>query len=644
MAVLFVALLWMLRTCAYRYRWLFGGTVSLFLLVLGSTVTQIQWDKINCDWSSEKKVYRGVVQETPVEKEKVMVCKVKTEDRQVLLSVYKDSLSQTLQSGDNILFYGKIRSPHNAGNPYEFDYASYLLRKQISGTAYVYAGYWRVMDKPRVLGIKQQALACRDKIVGCYRQWGFKGEEFAVLSALTVGYKEELSDELRESYSVAGISHVLALSGLHVGILWFLLGYMLRPFCRNRAMRILKWIVVTLLLWSFAFVAGLMPSVVRAVIMCMLVELGTLGGKRGKPLNILAIAAFSMLLYSPFYLFDVSFQLSFMAVLAISLCYKEFYRIRFIRNRFLRYIWRTTIVSVVAQLGTAPLVMYYFSGFSLYFLLANLLVAPLIPVIIYLALLAFVFAPVAELHHCILFMLEEVIKCLNWGTWTISRLPSAFIDSLYLSSLEVCLLYAFFMLGLYYWSTGSRKALIKVFAGINMILVLLLYIHFPRATVPSIVFYNLHNCAAVHFIEADNSSYLCSDRKDSTYIYMKNIAETYWKRKKMPIPHLLLSDYEGRNVWSHKGIVHWRGMNICMVTDGYWRNKSATNLLDIDYMYLCKGYKGEIAPLQKLFHIKRIVLDASLGDYKSKAYKEECKTLGLDYIDISEKGSFRILL
>ena len=129
----------------------FGGTVSLFLLVLGSTVTQIQWDKINCDWSSEKKVYRGVVQETPVEKEKVMVCKVKTEDRQVLLSVYKDSLSQTLQSGDNILFYGKIRSPHNAGNPYEFDYASYLLRKQISGTAYVYAGYWRVMDKPRVL-------------------------------------------------------------------------------------------------------------------------------------------------------------------------------------------------------------------------------------------------------------------------------------------------------------------------------------------------------------------------------------------------------------------------------------------------------------------------------------------------------------
>ncbi len=288
--------------------------------------------------------------------------------------------------------------------------------------------------------------------------------------------------------------------------------------------------------------------------------------------------------------------------------------------------------------------MYYFSGFSLYFLLANLLVAPLIPIIIYLALLAFVFASAAGLHHYILFVLEEVIKCLNWGTWTISRLPSAFIDSLYLSSLEVCLSYGLFILGLYYWANRCRRALIRVFAGINVILALLFYIHLPHTTTPSIVFYNLYNCAAVHFIEADNSSYLYSNRKDSTYVYMENIGETYWRREKMPTPYLLLSDYEDKRVWSHEGIVHWKGMNICMVTDGYWHNKSATNLLNIDYMYLCKGYKGKIAPLQKLFRIKKIVLDASLSDYKSKAYKEECKTLGLDYIDISEKGSFRILL
>ena len=644
MAVLFAALLWMLKTSAYRYRWLFGGTVGLFLLVLGSMVTQIQWNQVNCEWVPEKKMYQGVVLEPPVAKEKTMVCKVKTEHKQILLYVYRDSLSQALQSGEHILFYSEIHPPHNAGNPYEFDYASYLLRKQISGTAYVYAGYWHIMDRPRVLSVKQQALACRDKIVGYYRKWGFKGEEFAVLSALTVGYKEELSDELRESYSVAGISHVLALSGLHVGILWFLLGRVLRPFCRNQTMRILRWIVVTLLLWSFAFVAGLMPSVVRAVIMCMLVELRALGRRRGQPLDILAIAAFSMLLYSPFYLFDVSFQLSFMAVLAISVCYTELHRLWFIRNRVLRYVWGIAEVSVAAQLGTAPLVMYYFSGFSLYFLLANLLVAPLIPIIIYLALLAFVFAPVAGLHHYILFVLEEVIKCLNWGTWTISRLPSAFIDSLCLSSLEVCLFYGFFILGLYYWANRSRRALIRVFAGINVILALLFYIHLPHTTTPSIVFYNLYNCAAVHFIEADNSSYLYSNRKDSTYVYMENIGETYWRREKMPTPRLLLSDYEDKRVWSHEGIVHWKGMNICMVTDGYWHNKSATNLLNIDYMYLCKGYKGKIAPLQKLFRIKKIVLDASLSDYKSKAYKEECKTLGLDYIDISEKGSFRILL
>ena len=123
-----------------------------------------------------------------------------------------------------------------------------------------------------------------------------------------------------------------------------------------------------------------------------------------------------------------------------------------------------------------------------------------------------------------------------------------FIDSLYLSSLEVCLLYAFLC-----WDCiieyRKQESVDKGICRNKYDSGTFALHSFSRATVPSIVFYNLHNCAAVHFIEADNSSYLCSNRKDSTYIYMKNIAETYWKRKKMPIPHLLLSDYEGRNVW-----------------------------------------------------------------------------------------------
>lgn len=644
MAVLFVLLVWMVKSCAYRHRWLFGVTVSLFLLVLGSTVMQIQWGKVACRWSPERKMYQGVVLETPVEKEKTMACRVEVEDKQILLYVHKDSLARTLQSGSGILFYSEIRPPHNAGNPYEFDYASYLLRRQISGTSYVYAGYWHVLDKPRVLSLRQKALACRDRIVACYRGWGLEGEELAVLSALTVGYKEELSEELRVAYSVAGVSHVLALSGLHVGILWLLLSFVLRPLNRSVTLRVLKWGIVTLLLWSFAFVAGLMPSVVRAVIMCMLVELSTLKGRKVKTQNTLAVAAFFMLLYSPFYLFDVSFQLSFMAVLAISLCYKRMYQLWLVRNRFLRYVWGVATVSVAAQLGTAPLVMYYFSGFSLYFLLANLMVAPLIPMIVYLALLAFVCMPFAGLHHYVLLALESAVKCLNQSAWVISRLPSALIDSLYLSSWEVCLLYVLILLGLYYWKTKERRALLGFFAGINVVLAVLFYTRLPRKNSPSVVFYNVRDCAAVHFIEADNTSYLCSDRKDSTYMYMANVAETYWKREKMPVPHLLLSDFKDKSVWSHEGIVRWKGVNICMMTDGYWRNKSVENLLDIDYMYLCKGYKGKIAPLQKLFHIKKVVLDASLSDYKSKAYKEECESLGLDYIDMSEKGSFRILL
>jgi competence protein ComEC len=102
--------------------------------------------------------------------------------------------------------------------------------------------------------------------------------------------------------------------------------------------------------------------------------------------------------------------------------------------------------------------------------------------------------------------------------------------------------------------------------------------------------------------------------------------------------------YPPKDVWRQDSIYHYKGLNICVLADNHWQGKSVGRLLDIDYMYLCKGFKGRIAPLQKLFRIRKIILDTSLGDYRLNLLKEECRRLGLDYIDLSPKGSYRILL
>lgn len=174
-------------------------------------------------------------------------------NRMILVYIMKDSLSVNLRCGDHLNFYTRISTPEREVIPGEFDYAAYLFRQQISGTAVIFPGYWQWTGKKSALTWKQRTGVWREKILNSYRKWGFSGDEFAVLSALTVGYKEELSEDLRETYQVAGVSHILALSGMHIAVLWGLLCWILRPLDRSCLLRWVKCGIIVLLLWTFAF-------------------------------------------------------------------------------------------------------------------------------------------------------------------------------------------------------------------------------------------------------------------------------------------------------------------------------------------------------------------------------------------------------
>lgn len=227
-------------------------------------------------------------------------------------------------------------------------------------------------------GFRQQALLVRELVVRRYEEWGLDGDVLAVVSALTVGDKSDLTPELKATYSASGASHVLALSGLHIGILAGILTLLLYPLRLFPLGRSLTGVLTVLLLWAFAFLSGLSASVVRAVTMFSLYVGASffLEGRFSGFLS-LSLAAFLMLLYRPFYLFDVSFQLSFLAVWGILLFYPVFSGWLPAGCRRIRWLWNTLSVSMAAQLGTLPFVLFYFGAFPTYFLLANLLVTPL---------------------------------------------------------------------------------------------------------------------------------------------------------------------------------------------------------------------------------------------------------------------------
>ena len=472
-------LLWvlgyLLKDSSYKGRWVFGVGVTCFMFLVGTVLVDCAWRKVKVDWAQEKQVYRGFLLETPLEKPKTYQCRVRISDKDVLLYLAKDSLSSSLRIGDEIWVSARMESPRNQENSQDFDYARYLYYKGVTGVAYVPADAWKRIGANSALPIKQKALQFREYLMAKYRQWGIGEKQMPVLSALTLGYKGDLDKEIRHMYSVAGISHVLALSGMHIGIIWFLLSGFLRFLTKGR-LKFLGWCLITVVLWAFAFMVGLEASVVRAVVMCMLMGLGQLAGSKPLSMNTLSVAAFFMLLYQPFYLFDIGFQLSFVAVASILIFYPMIRGRVVAHNRIVRGLWKIVAVSVAAQLGTAPLAMYYFSSFSLYFLLANLVVAVLLPLILCVSVLMVLSASFMGVHVWVVKGLNGLVNVLNGVAGWTGSLPYASLSLSVLSLAEVVLAYVLLGVGYMYWKTRRRQWLIKMLTALVCLLSVRLYL------------------------------------------------------------------------------------------------------------------------------------------------------------------------
>ena len=230
---------------------------------------------------------------------------------------------------------------------------------------------------------KKQPNALQEHLYGRLVAAGLRGDELATVGALTLGYKEELGKELRRHFQASGAAHVLAVSGLHTGIIygvliWLLtLGGHVKPRYENRAGRWTISMLIISVMWFYAWLTGMTPSVVRAVLMVSIFEVGRMAYRQAISLNTIAAAAVLILLVKPTDLWSVSFQLSFAATAAIVILMSAFRHLVISKYRSLNYLTGILLVSIAAQLGTLPLTMYYFGQMSNYFLLTNLIVLPL---------------------------------------------------------------------------------------------------------------------------------------------------------------------------------------------------------------------------------------------------------------------------
>ena len=433
--VVVIAMVGVYMVCSVPWRIVYGGLSLIQFLLLGVVCYSLSRDSVSYEWPSGESVYEARVVDALRKRTRSSQCVMRVNAmkdsvswipvrRKVFVYMAPTVATDSLLPGDLVYFRGKVRPPHNFTDDLDFDYARYVTMQGASGVTYLSDTQWKSAGRMD-LTLRERLLRLRLIFQKRYMHTAFSDDALGVLAALTLGDKRSLSEHTRAAYADAGAAHILALSGLHVGVIYAILAFVMRGVVRRRSMRWVCELFIVAALWAFALMVGFSASVVRAVLMCMLYIIARWVSRDTSSLNVLVLAAFAMLLIRPFYLFDVSFQLSFMAMVAILwlMPYVE----AFLRSeRFPRlFVYPAGIigVSLLAQLGTFPLSLYHFGTFPTYFLLTNLVVIPYMYVVL---LLTFIWwagvllgMPLADmlgqlLQHLTLWMNEGVAHVAQW--------------------------------------------------------------------------------------------------------------------------------------------------------------------------------------------------------------------------------------
>ncbi len=422
-----------------RFPYVQSFAVCVCTLMLGWLVMERQQESLRVEWPHSEVVYEAVVISDPVEKPKTMAMDLLLagSGRKIKCYIYKDERSRGLRIGDGLKLQSAIK-PNREWRSGNFSYKRHLEIRDFTGSTYVAGWKWQhaqvsLRDVSRLERTRLFFLKLRSRLLSRLRDEGGGGDSFAVVAAMGLGDKSSLSKELRDVYSVTGGAHVLALSGLHLGIIYMLLSWLIV----GRRWRNVSLLVIILSIWAFVFLVGLSTSVVRSAIMLSVYALMSLGHRDKMSVNTLAFTAIVMLLVNPLSLFDVGFQMSFAAVGSILLLLPLFEEMApmqvLLVHPVLKWLMTMMAVSCAAQLGTAPLIAYYFGRFSTYFLLTNLVVIPAVTLILYLSVAVLL---VPSLLHLLLY----IAGLLNLILGKIATFPGASVE-IHPSLLQTLLVY-----------------------------------------------------------------------------------------------------------------------------------------------------------------------------------------------------------
>lgn len=436
--LLFILLIILLKT-DYKNQYWFGVLLFCILFLFG-----IAWQQKRQFSPIEIKsgTYLARVEEIPSRKSKSYQTPLfLPENKQRILAYISLKVDrEKLIPGQMLFIKGEPEPIQCQGNPYEFDYKTFLARKEIGHTLFLPVNNIYFIQNGEKCTIQNRARRTRQLLLSHLNSYINTPNVMHLIAAIALGDRTNLESETKHNFSASGAMHILAVSGLHVGILFLIVDSVFRFLKKEKWGTNLYLILTLTTLWLYAFITGLSPSVLRATTMFSFVVIGMHLGRNISIYNSLAASAFFLLLYNPGLLFEIGFQLSYIAVISIVFFQPYLYQLFYFKFPLFDKIWALLCVSFAAQLGTAPLCIYYFHQFSSYFWLTNIFVIPLLFGLLYLVVGFFVTGFLPFLSKTFSLLLTYFGKLLIVITQIVSDLPYAILDKLYIQVIDVILL------------------------------------------------------------------------------------------------------------------------------------------------------------------------------------------------------------
>jgi len=565
-----------------------------------------------------------------IQNDSFILCKGK-----LLLYFSKDSLAQQLHYGDKICINKKLQLIKNGGNPGEFDYEQYAIFQQTLYNVFLKEQDWIKLDETHINPFRQFIFSTKQHILSVIRKNVSDDKNISgVAEALLIGYTNDLDKETVQAYINTGVVHIIALSGMHLGLLYLILVWIFDQIPIIKRSRLIKAIAILSCLWIFAFLTGGSASVFRSVIVFTCITIGRAFDKKSPIYNSLAASAFILLCYDPYFLWDVGFQLSYLTVIGIIIFQQPIYHWFYIRNKWLDKLWRMMALTLAAQILTFPICIYYFHQLPLLFLITNVVALPLSTIILFAEIFLMAFGWIPYLGN-------YLGKIIYWFTWLmnkcifkISSLPFSVVDNLSISLLSTCLLYLFVLFVCAWLMNKNKRLLYFSMVSLLFFAILLDYNIWTTTEQKKLIVYNIPQHQSIDFVDGNQYQFIA----DSSLLANVSLQDFHCKPTRILLRINKRTD-SLLSVFTADNLYQFNDKRILLI-DKPLNFEPAPQKINVDIIVISKSPKLSIPQLASIFNCKEYVFDASNSLWKIDKWKKDCEQLLLHYYSVPDQGAF----